>query len=51
VITVRYRQYSQEYSLVGFETYVRDDGRRKRRVTLAIWQSACAKCGDVFECR
>jgi len=51
VIVVRYWGRRQEYLLVGFEPYVRHDGKRIRRTQLAVWQSDCARCGIVFECR
>jgi hypothetical protein len=36
----------QDYLLVGFEPHVRSS-----KTKLGIWQSDCAECGAVFECR
>jgi hypothetical protein len=44
VVTVR----GQDYLLVGTEPHIRKDGSKTK---LAEWQSDCAKCGAVFECR
>jgi hypothetical protein len=44
LITVR----GQDYLLVGTEPHTRKDGSKTK---LAIWQSDCAECGAVFECR
>jgi hypothetical protein len=38
----------QRYELLGTEPYTRLDGGH---TTLAVWQSACPTCGEMFEAR